>query len=99
MFCNQMIVIVLGEQLLAGAYEKKEASRQELAMDIENSGIVLAPAIPWNIAGSIPLGMMDAGTAAIPYAVLLYMIPLCYGLTKKWFYPGRCPSERKDSTQ
>ena len=86
-FCNQMIVIVLGEQLLSGVYEKKGSSREELAIDIENSGIVLAPAIPWNIAGSIPLGMMGVSAAAIPYAVLLYMIPLCYGLTKKRFYP------------
>lgn len=95
-FCNQMIVIVLGEQLLGNVYEKRGASRQELAIDIENSGIVLAPAIPWNIAGSIPLAMMGAGPAAIPYAVLLYMIPLCYGLTKKRFYPDNRPVERND---
>lgn len=94
-FCNQMIVIVLGEQLLSDAYQKQGAVRQELAIDIENSGIVLAPVIPWNIAGSIPLSMMGVNAAAIPYAVLLYMIPLCYGLTKKCFFPDRSPVERE----
>lgn len=34
-------------------------------------------------------------TAVILYAVLLYMIPLCCGATKKWFYPGKRPAERK----
>ena len=30
------------------------------------------------------LQMLDAGPDAIPYMVLLYMIPLCYGVSKKW---------------
>lgn len=33
--------------------------------------------------------------AAIPFAVLLYMIPLCYAATKKRLYQ---PRERKETT-
>ena len=52
------------------------------------SGLVVSALIPWNIAGSVPLQMLDAGSGAIPYMVLLYMIPLCYGLSKKWLTRG-----------
>lgn len=43
----------------------------------------------WNISVSIPLQMLGVGAAAIPYAVLLYMPPLVYGLTKRWVYPAK----------
>ena len=60
-----------------------------MALDIENSGIVLAPLIPWNISVSIPLAMLGADMSAIPYEILLYAIPLCYWLTKHRVYPPK----------
>ena len=95
--CNQSIVVVMGEPLLRDAYEKKGASREELAVDLENSGIILSALIPWNIAGSIPLKMLGADIRAIPYAVLLYMIPLCHFLTKRYFFRNG-EKERKKET-
>ena len=85
LFCNQSVVIVMGNQLLHHSYH----DRNEQAVDMENSGIVISPLIPWNIACSIPLMMLGVGAEAIPYAVLLYAIPLVYGLTKRWVYPTR----------
>ena len=73
----------LGAQLLESAYD----DREELAMDIENSGILIAGLIPWSIACSIPLAMLGAGNGAILYAFLLWLIPICYLGTKKKFYP------------
>jgi len=93
--CNQTIVVMLSEQMLSDVYGKKGASREELAIDIENTGILLSAAIPWNIACSIPLAMLGVGPAAIPYAVLLFVTPLCYGLTKKHFYPSRRPAQKE----
>lgn len=84
-FCNQSVVIVMGNQLLHRSY----TDRNEQAVDMENSGIVLSALIPWNIACSIPLVMLGVSERAIPYAVLLYMIPLVYGLTKKYVYPRK----------
>ena len=84
-FCNQSVVIVMGNQLLHRSY----TDRNEQAVDMENSGIVLSALIPWNIACSIPLVMMGVNERAVPYAVLLYMIPLVYGLTKKYVYPRK----------
>ena len=80
--CNQAVTSMMGAQLLEKAYDDKE----ELAMDIENSGIVIAGLIPWSIACSIPLAMLGAGSGAILYAFLLWLIPICYLFTKKRFY-------------
>lgn len=91
-FCNQSTGAVVAPQLLEDAYHELGSDNDELALDIENSGIVLSPLIPWNISVSIPLEVLGVTAAAIPFAVLLYMIPLCYGLTKKWLYT---PCERK----
>ena len=81
-FCNQSVVIVMGNQLLRRCYD----DRHEQAVDMENSGIVLSALVPWNIAASIPLVMLGTDERALLYAVLLYMIPLVYGLTKKLVY-------------
>lgn len=92
--CNQAVTSMMGSQLLEGAYD----NREELAMDIENSGILIAGLIPWSIACSIPLAMLGAGNGAILYAFLLWLIPICYLFTKKLFYPavqGPAGSSRK----
>ena len=86
-FCNQSTGAVVTPQLVGDAYA--DAAPGELAQDMENSGIVLTALIPWNISVSIPLIMLGEGPRAIPYAVLLYMIPPVYGLTRKHFYPGK----------
>ncbi len=80
--CNQAVTSMMGAQLLEKAYD----DREELAMDIENSGILIAGLIPWSIACSIPLAMLGAGSGAILYAFLLWLIPICYLFTKKRFY-------------
>lgn len=88
-FCNQSTGAVVVPQLLADTYHRRGATDGELAIDMENSGVVMAPLIPWNISVSIPLVMLGASARAIPYAVLLYVIPICYGLTKRHFCPPK----------
>ena len=88
-FCNQSTCAVVCNQLLEDDYTKRGHGRGEMALDIENSGIVLAPLIPWNISVSIPLAMLGADMSAIPYEILLYAIPLCYWLTKRRVYPPK----------
>ena len=94
-FCNQSIIIMMAYPLLRDVYERCGHGNEELALDVENSGIVMAALIPWNIAGSVPLQMLDADSGAIPYMVLLYMIPLCYGLNKKWLIKGLFSQKEK----
>ena len=88
-FCNQTVIVVMGEQLLAESYRRRGASRLELAMDLSNSGVVLAGLIPWSIACSIPLSMLGVGMEAIPWFLLLYLIPICYLFTKRFFRAGQ----------
>ena len=83
--CNQAVTSILSEQLLRRCYD----DREELAMDIENSGILIAGLIPWSIACSIPLAMLGADSSALLYALLLWLIPICYLFTKRFFYLRR----------
>lgn len=85
-FCNQTIASLMCVDLLKNPYEHAGASKQELAIDVENSVIVLAGAVPWAIACSVPLSFFGVGYNAIFYAVYLYAIPVCYFFTKKIWY-------------
>lgn len=85
LFCNQTIGIIMAEQLLGNIYENS----QERAADICNSIIMIAGLIPWSIAATGPLAMLGVGTDALVYSVLLYMVPMTYLVTKKWWFSGK----------
>lgn len=75
--CNQSIAVFLSEQLMRSPYEKNGISKSNLAIDIENTGIVIAALIPWNIAAFVPTATLGvSATAYLPYAFYLYLIPL-----------------------
>ena len=82
-------MVMIDAQLLTGCYDSRGASRTELAMDIANSGVTIAGLVPWSIAITVPLSMLEVGTEAIPWCILLYMIPLCYLFTKRFFRAGQ----------
>ncbi len=83
--CNQVVATMMSQQLL----EKRYDNREELAQDISNSALLVAGIIPWSIACSTPLEMMGADSRAVPFAFLLWLIPLCYCGTKRFFYPAK----------
>jgi len=87
--CNQTIVVMMEHQLIGAVYAKDGAEHEELAIDIANSGVTIAGLIPWCIACAVPLSMLDVGVEALPYACLLYLIPLCYLFTKRFFFPAK----------
>ncbi len=70
--CNQALPIMLTQQICKDIVP----DRQRLAIDIENSAVVIAPLVPWCIAGAIPLAILGAPTASIPWAVYLWLLPL-----------------------
>ncbi|MEG0923970.1 MAG: Na+/H+ antiporter NhaC family protein [Anaerovoracaceae bacterium] len=86
-FCNQTIASMMCSDVLTKPYLEEGGTREELAMDIENSVIIIAAIIPWAISCSVPLEILQVGLGAIPFSILIFMIPLCYGLTKKHFFP------------
>ncbi|MBQ9060768.1 MAG: sodium:proton antiporter [Firmicutes bacterium] len=85
-FCNQTIATLMCNDLMTKPYLDTGGSRQELAIDMENTLIVMVGLIPWCIACSVPLAFFNVGPAAIPYACYLYIMPLTYFFTKgRWF--------------
>ena len=82
-FCNQTIASIVAATMLKEAYTKSGGTMRELAIDLENSVILTAGIVPWSIASSAPLNFMGADSSAIPYAFLLFLIPLWYAATKK----------------
>jgi NhaC family Na+:H+ antiporter len=89
LFCNQTIASMMCNDILAKPYEEAGASKTELAMDIENSVIVLSATVPWVLACSVPLGFMQVGYEVVPLSFFLFLIPICYGVQKKVANPFR----------
>ena len=74
--CTQTISILLTQQIAQPRYVSAQLSQEQLAVDIENSAVVIAPLIPWNIAGLVPATVILADPSFVPYAVYLYLLPL-----------------------
>ncbi len=86
-FCNQTISTLMCSNLLEKPYLDGGGSREELALDMENSVILLACFIPWTIGWTVPTSFFGVGAEAMPYAVYMYLVPLCWLLTKRRLFP------------
>ena len=71
--CNQTLAIMLTHQLCKNVDSRAEV----LAIDIENSAVIISPLIPWSIACAVPLTLINAPVSSIFAAWYLYLIPLC----------------------
>ena len=88
-FCNQTIAMIFCAELTEDTYRDAGGGRQEFAADLSCSVVTVAGLVPWCIACSVPLRMLDAGYSALPYACYLYLTPVCYLFTKRLFFPMR----------
>ena len=70
--CNQALGIMLTHQLCVDTEQDPET----LASHLENTVVVVAPLIPWSIAGAVPLASVGAPTACILTACYLYLLPI-----------------------
>lgn len=85
-FCNQTIATLMCNDLLTKPYLNTGGSRQELAIDMENTVIIVVGLVPWAIACSVPLTFMGVSIGALPWACYMYLVPICYFFTKtRWF--------------
>lgn len=71
--CNQTLATMLTFQMCDSILP----DRKKLALTLEDTVIVLAPLIPWSIAGSMPLVTVGAPVESLLFAVYLYLLPLC----------------------
>lgn len=74
--CSQALAIILTEQLVRKQYEKQEASKYDLAVDVENTAVVMSPLVPWNISGVLPAAALSVGPGFILYAFYLHLLPV-----------------------
>ncbi|MBD1866151.1 Na+/H+ antiporter NhaC family protein [Cyanobacteria bacterium FACHB-471] len=74
--CTQTIAILLTQELVEQKYKETTKGNYKLALDLENTVVVISPLIPWNIAGLVPATILMTDLGFIPYAFYLYLIPL-----------------------
>lgn len=74
--CTQTIAILLTQQLVQKRYQSLKLNNNQLAVDLENTVVVISPLIPWNIAGLVPVTLLMSDFSCLPYAFYLYLIPL-----------------------
>ncbi|MCQ2554627.1 MAG: hypothetical protein MJ171_03130 [Clostridia bacterium] len=70
--CNQTLAIILTNQLT----EKLEPDKEKRALMLEDGPTVIAPLIPWSIAGTVPLSACGAPVLSITLACYLYLLPV-----------------------
>lgn len=77
--CNQTLSIMLTDQLC----REVEPDEQRHAINLEDTAVVVAPLIPWSIAGAVPLASVGAPTASLSFACFLYLLPLYRCIRRK----------------
>ncbi|MDR3563960.1 MAG: Na+/H+ antiporter NhaC family protein [Negativicutes bacterium] len=74
--CNQTLAIILTHQFTHKIYRQCQLSNYRLALDLENTVVVISALIPWNIAGAFPAAALSADAGFILYAFYLFLVPL-----------------------
>jgi NhaC family Na+:H+ antiporter len=70
--CSQTLAIILTHQL----NHDIEKDSQKLAIDLEDSAVVIAPLVPWSIAAAVPLTSIGASNLSILAAFFLFLLPV-----------------------
>ncbi|RKD30045.1 Na+/H+ antiporter NhaC family protein [Thermohalobacter berrensis] len=84
--CTQTLAIILTYQLLKKIYDERGLNKYDLAIDIENTVVVMAALIPWNVAGAIPAATLSIDSSFIPYSFYLYFLPSITLLSNKLLF-------------
>lgn len=77
--CSQAIAVIMTHSIMRTTYAKERIHDEDVMLDFENSGILIAALQPWNIAALVPIIMMDVSPVGyVPFAFFLYLVPLIY---------------------
>jgi len=74
--CSQSLAVIMTRMLNRNSYERLGIPKEQAAVDLENTAIVISPMIPWNVALLVPMINLRADYRCIPFLVYLYMLPL-----------------------
>ena len=70
--CSQTLAILLTTELC----NRSEKDGTALAMDLENSVVIVSPLIPWSVSSVAALAAIGAPVASLAAACFLYLVPL-----------------------
>ncbi len=70
--CNQTLSIMLTNQLCSDT----ENDKSRFALYLEDTAVIVAPLVPWSIAGAVVFASVEAPTSALFTACFLYILPL-----------------------
>ena len=83
--CNQSIAVVMTIDIMKNIYKIKGISNEKFAIDIENSSIVLAALIPWNLASLVPATVMELPDLSyLYYSFYVILLPLLVLIGKRF---------------
>ena len=82
LFCSGSAAIIMSSMMLDDAYEKTGGSRQELAIDIENTAELTATWVPWSTACMAAFSVMAIQSTALVYSFFVFVLPVYYMLRK-----------------
>ncbi|MEG1016117.1 MAG: Na+/H+ antiporter NhaC family protein [Bacilli bacterium] len=75
--CSQTIAFILTIDILKNIYVDYDA--EDIALEFSNSAIITCALVPWCIATLIPTSVLGISNYKfIPYAIFLYIVPLCH---------------------
>lgn len=81
--CSQTLAVMLTYQMVRSMYDSAGIDKYKLAVDLEDTAIVLSPLIPWNIAGAVPAAALGADSTYPVYAFYLFLLPLIRLIIRK----------------
>ncbi|MCH4053683.1 MAG: sodium:proton antiporter [Atopobiaceae bacterium] len=70
--CNQTLAIMLTRELCGNT----EGSEKALALDLENSVVIISPLVPWSISNVAVLTSAGAPALSLAAAAFCYLLPL-----------------------
>lgn len=70
--CSQTLAILLTNELC----DRSEKDATALAMDLENSVVIVSPLVPWSVSSVAALAAISAPATSLAAAFFLYLLPL-----------------------
>ena len=74
--CDQTMGIVIPGKSLADKYKELGVDKNVLVRTISDTGVIIAPLMPWNVNVIIIGTIIDMSTSYAPYAALCYIFPI-----------------------
>lgn len=73
---GQTVSIIVTEQTFESTFDDMGIHRKVLSRTLEDAGTLSAPIVPWGVATIYVMGVLGCSTAYIPYAWLVFIVPI-----------------------